>query len=284
MNRCKSFMAVLLTIVIIMINSMISYADAENQDNGKNNISMFGEESGAVSSVASGDISGNASGEGKKEYVTISFYSKNQLLKIVKIEKGGTVELWDPVPYPESYIFKGWYYKISETRGMLVTKDKTYDTDMNLYAYWEDDPNWRGPTAHYPSVEETLRQWEILHQMDITRIKTHGTRVEIKNITITKKGKLCLKVRGSHMPQSPIELQYSTSKKFAKGKTKIKVIKRAKNKSVKKFKKVTIKNLKKNKTYYIRARVKSEYNGQTFYSKWSKVQKVKMKKKQTKKK
>ena len=86
------------------------------------------------------------------------------------------------------------------------------------------------------------------------------------------------------MPQSPIELQYSTSKKFAKGKTKIKVIKRAKNKSVKKFKKVTIKNLKKNKTYYIRARVKSEYNGQTFYSKWSKVQKVKMKKKQTKKK
>ena len=284
MNRCKSFIAVLLTIVIIMINSTIFYADAENQGNGKNNISMSGEESGAVSSAASGDISGNASGEGKKEYVTISFYDDGKLVRTVQIERGSTVEWWEPEPYSECYIFKGWYYKISETRGMLVTKDKTYDTDMDLHAYWEDDPNWRGPTAHYPSVEETLRQWEILRQMDITRIKTHGTRVEIKNITITKKGKLCLKVRGSHMPQSPIELQYSTSKKFTKGKTKTKVIKRAKNTSVKKFKKVTIKNLKKNKTYYIRARVKSEYNGQTFYSKWSKVQKVKMKKKQIKKK
>ena len=83
------------------------------------------------------------------------------------------------------------------------------------------------------------------------------------------------------MPSSTIELQYSTSRQFTKGKTKTMVIKRNQNKSVKKFKKVTIKKLKKNKTYYIRARVqsqyKSQYNEKILYGYWSRVEKVKMK-------
>ena len=232
----------------------------------------------------SGNASGDVSGEGVKEYVTISFYDDEKLVKTVQIEKGSTIEWWEPEPYSECYIFKGWYYIISATTGMLVTKEKKYDTDMNLHAYWEHNPNWIGPTAWYPSSEEIQRQIEIRKKANKISFQTYHAEIAFKNISVQKNKRIHLKIRSTRMPQSPIELQYSTSKKFTKGKTKTKVIKRAKNKSVKKFKKVTIKNLKKNKTYYIRARVKSEYNGQTFYSKWSKVQKVKMKKKQTKKK
>ncbi|MBO4996718.1 MAG: hypothetical protein J6D02_01825 [Lachnospira sp.] len=282
MNRWKNFIALLLILVITITTGMITYVDAENQNNGENSTTASGEGSGAVSSDASGDISGDASGEGKKEYVTISFYNDGKLVKMVQVERGSTVEWWEPEPYSDHYIFKGWYYQISGNQGIFVTKTTNYDKDIKLHAYWEH--NWRGPVD--PINLEEKRQEFLKKQEEVKqiRIQTYKADIKIKNITIKKKGKLTLKIRSTRMSQSPIELQYSTSKKFIKGKTKTKVIKRVKNTSVKKFKKVTIKKLKKNKTYYIRARVKSEYNGQTFCSKWSKVQKVKMKKKQIKKK
>ena len=266
MNRWKSFMALLLMIVMITTNSTIFYVDADNQNNGENSITV------------SGEGSGDASGEGVKEYVTISFYDKKKLVKTIQIEKGSTIELWEP-NHTDYYVFKGWYYKISDTQGILVTKDKIYDKDMNLYAYWEHNPNWVGPTAEYPSLEERQKQQEIIRQFKKISFQTYHAKIVFKNISVQKNKRIHLKIRSTCMPQSPIELQYSTSKKFTKGKTKTKVIKRSKNTSVKKFKKVTIKNLKKNKTYYIRARVKTQYNGQTFYSKWSKVTKVNMKEK-----
>ena len=269
MNRWKSFMALLLMIVMITTNSTIFYVDADNQNNGENSITV------------SGEGSGDASGEGQKEYVTISFYDDGKLVKTVQIEKGSTIEWWEPIPRSEYYVFKGWCYLVEENKGVLVKKEKVYNNDMSLHAYWE---YVRKSPIVFPSLEERQRQQEIIRQSKKISFQTYHAEIAFKNISVQKNKRIHLKIRSTRMPQSPIELQYSTSKKFTKGKTKTKVIKRSKNTSVKKFKKVTIKNLKKNKTYYIRARVKTQYNGQTFYSKWSKVQKVKMKKKQIKKK
>ena len=67
------------------------------------------------------------------------------------------------------------------------------------------------------------------------------------------------------------QIQYSTSKKFAKG-NKTKTISKNKTTSY------TIKKLKKKKTYYVRIRTYKKVSGKTYYSEWSSVKKVKIKK------
>lgn len=67
------------------------------------------------------------------------------------------------------------------------------------------------------------------------------------------------------------QIQYSTSKKFAKG-NKTKTISKNKTTSC------TIKKLKKKKTYYVRIRTYKKVSGKTYYSEWSSVKKVKIKK------
>lgn len=64
------------------------------------------------------------------------------------------------------------------------------------------------------------------------------------------------------------QIQYSTSKKFAKG-NKTKTISKNKTTSY------TIKKLKKKKTYYVRIRTYKKISGKTYYSGWSSVKKVK---------
>ena len=67
------------------------------------------------------------------------------------------------------------------------------------------------------------------------------------------------------------QIQYSTSKKFAKG-NKTKTISKNKTTSY------TIKKLKKKKTYFIRIRAYKIADGKKVYGKWSSVKKVKVKK------
>lgn len=67
------------------------------------------------------------------------------------------------------------------------------------------------------------------------------------------------------------QIQYSTSKKFAKG-NKTKTISKNKTTSY------TIKKLKKKTTYYVRIRTYKKVSGKTYYSGWSSVKKVKIKK------
>ena len=67
------------------------------------------------------------------------------------------------------------------------------------------------------------------------------------------------------------QIQYSTSKKFAKG-NKTNTISKNKTTSY------TIKKLKKKKTYYVRIRTYKKVSGKTYYSGWSSVKKVKIKK------
>ena len=68
------------------------------------------------------------------------------------------------------------------------------------------------------------------------------------------------------------QVQYSTSKKFAKKKTQTKTIKKASKTSL------TVKKLKAKKTYYVRIRTYKTVKGKKYYSAWSKVKNVKTKK------
>ncbi|MCR5816169.1 MAG: fibronectin type III domain-containing protein, partial [Ruminococcus sp.] len=68
-------------------------------------------------------------------------------------------------------------------------------------------------------------------------------------------------------PVSGYQISYSTSQKFAKSKTK---------KSTKTS--ITINKLNKNKTYYVRVRTYKKVGNKIYYSKWSNVKKVKIKK------
>jgi len=66
---------------------------------------------------------------------------------------------------------------------------------------------------------------------------------------------------------SGYQIQYAANKKYKKAK-----------KTVTHKKQYVIKKLRKKKTYYIRVRAYTVYNGKTVYGRWSKVKKVKIKK------
>ena len=86
------------------------------------------------------------------------------------------------------------------------------------------------------------------------------------------KGSGAIKWKKISRNASGYELQYSTSKKFAKKATKTVLVKSYKTTSK------TIKKLKANKKYYVRIRTYRIVDGKKLYSKWSKSKSVKTKK------
>ena len=75
----------------------------------------------------------------------------------------------------------------------------------------------------------------------------------------------------SNTTVSGYEIQYSTDKKFNSN---VKTVTIKKNKTTS----TTIKNLTKNKKYYVRIRTYKTVSGKTYYSSWSSVKNVKIKK------
>lgn len=92
------------------------------------------------------------------------------------------------------------------------------------------------------------------------------TKIILKSVKAGGKGKIVVKWKKSAAAKG-YQLQYSTSKKFKSKKTK------TTNKTS-----LTIKKLKKKKTYYIRVRAYKTVNGKKSYGKWSSVKKIKIKK------
>ncbi len=92
----------------------------------------------------------------------------------------------------------------------------------------------------------------------LTSVKNNGSKKAVAKWNAVKK------VKG-------YEIQYSTSRDF-NNKAKIKKVKSASKESY------TINKLKKKKTYYVRLRTYKKANGTTFYSAWSNIKKVKIKK------
>lgn len=118
------------------------------------------------------------------------------------------------------------------------------------------------------------------HAVIVTFIKDY-TGTETKYFTIVPKGtkisklragsrKIKVTVRKQKTQTTGYEIQYATSRKFTKTKTKI--IK--KNTRLK----VLCKKLKRNTKYYVRVRTYIKVNGQKYYSSWSKIKSVKTKK------
>ena len=104
-----------------------------------------------------------------------------------------------------------------------------------------------------------------------TTAVTSPKATKIKSLKNTGKKKMTVKWKKVSGATGYI-LQYSTSKKFKKSKTKKITIK--KKTTVKKV----IKKLKKGKRYYVRIRTYKKASGTTKYSKWSKKKSVKIKK------
>ncbi len=103
-----------------------------------------------------------------------------------------------------------------------------------------------------------------------TPAKVTVKKTTLKSAKNAKDKKLVVKWK-KNTAGNGYQIQYSTSKKFAKG-NKTKTISKNKTTSY------TIKKLKKKKTYYVRIRTYKKVSGKTYYSEWSSVKKVKIKK------
>lgn len=104
---------------------------------------------------------------------------------------------------------------------------------------------------------------------------TTPAKVTVKKTTLKSaknaKGKKLVVKWDKNTAGNGYQIQYSTSKKFAKG-NKTKTISKNKTTSY------TIKKLKKKKTYYVRIRTYKKVSGKTYYSGWSSVKKATIKK------
>lgn len=104
---------------------------------------------------------------------------------------------------------------------------------------------------------------------------TTPAKVTVKKTTLKSaknaKGKKLVVKWGKNTAGNGYQVQYSTSKKFANG-NKTKTISKNKTTSL------TIKGLKKKKTYYVRIRTYKKVAGKTYYSSWSSVKKAKINK------
>ena len=184
------------------------------------------------------------------------------------------------IPVKYGYIFKGWnnkkdgrgnYYKYmywSSWRGRedsefdLAGKiaDSDYYTNLTLYAVWEKNENIPIPkndTVKNDTIPADEKPVKVIVKKSAIR-----KAVRTKN---NKKIKITLKkvagVKG-------YQIQYATSKKFTRKTTKMVKVK----KNIK-----TITKLKR-KVYYIRVRAYKTVKGKIYYSKWSNVKKVRIKK------
>lgn len=104
---------------------------------------------------------------------------------------------------------------------------------------------------------------------------TTPAKVTVKKTTLKSaknaKGKKLVVKWTKNTAGNGYQIQYSTSNKFAKG-NKTKTISKNKTTSL------TIKGLKKKKTYYVRIRTYKKVSGKTYYSGWSSVKKAKINK------
>ena len=193
---------------------------------------------------------------------------------------GTSMAIFHYIPVKYGYIFKGWnnkkdgrgnYYKYIYWRSWIGREDSKFDldgkiadsdryTNLTLYAVWEKNENIPIPkndTVKNDTIPADEKPVKVIVKKSAIR-----KAVRTKN---NKKIKITLKkvagVKG-------YQIQYATSKKFTRKTTKTVKVK----KNIK-----TITKLKR-KVYYIRVRAYKTVKGKIYYSKWSNVKKVRIKK------
>ena len=151
--------------------------------------------------------------------------------------------------------------------GTIYRENKEFKTETKTFTVESDNtpsestkpdptPNPSQPTTAAPATT--------------TQAKVTVKKTTLKSAKNAKGKKLVVKWK-KNTAGNGYQIQYSTSKKFAKG-NKTKTISKNKTTSY------TIKKLKKKKTYYVRIRTYKKVSGKTYYSGWSSVKKVKIKK------
>lgn len=151
--------------------------------------------------------------------------------------------------------------------GTIYRENKEFKTETKTFTVESDNtpsestkpdptPNPSQPTTAAPATT--------------TQVKVTVKKTTLKSAKNAKGKKLVVKWK-KNTAGNGYQIQYSISKKFAKG-NKTKTISKNKTTSY------TIKKLKKKKTYYVRIRTYKKVSGKTYYSGWSSVKKVKIKK------
>ena len=156
--------------------------------------------------------------------------------------------------------------------GTIYRENKEFKTETKTFTVESDNtpsestkpdptPNPSNPTPSQPTTAAPATT---------TPAKVTVKKTTLKSAKNAKGKKLVVKWK-KNTAGNGYQIQYSTSKKFAKG-NKTKTISKNKTTSY------TIKKLKKKKTYYVRIRTYKKVSGKTYYSGWSSVKKVKIKK------
>ena len=156
--------------------------------------------------------------------------------------------------------------------GTIYRENKEFKTETKTFTVESDNtpsestkpdptPNPSNPTPSQPTTAAPATT---------TPAKVTVKKTTLKSAKNAKGRKLVVKWK-KNTAGNGYQIQYSTSKKFAKG-NKTKTISKNKTTSY------TIKKLKKKKTYYVRIRTYKKVSGKTYYSGWSSVKKVKIKK------
>ena len=203
------------------------------------------------------------------EYATLNYgrYNINYVLNGGELSNGistyTTTSSFDfPKPRRNGYYFKGWYSN-SNMEEQSKVSSVAYGSagDMTLYAKWEEkssDTTKKTPSTAYRK-NTGKQKTSSVNKSKPKRVKS----LRIKNLKKRKLNAKWKKLKGV----SGYQVQYALSKKMKKAK-----LKNCKVASI------TIKKLKKRKTYYVRVRAYKYVNGKKVYGKWSSIKKIKIKK------
>lgn len=196
-----------------------------------------------------------------KKPVTVK---KTAISELENVSSGVSIT-WKKVSDVSGYIV---YRKISGSSKWVKIKilkgaGKTHYTDKAVKS--KNGKTYAYQVVTYKDAKGYARVTSVSKQKSITRLVA-PTKLKVSNV----KGK---KIQVRWKKQSKItgyQIQYSTSKTFAKGNKVVKVSKSAAKK--------TIAKLKKGKTYYVRIRTYTKNKTGTSYSAWSGKKTVKIKK------
>lgn len=198
---------------------------------------------------------------------------------------GTSMAIFHYIPVKYGYIFKGWnnkkdgrgnYYKYMYWRSWRGREDSEFDlagkiadsdyyTNLTLYAVWEKNENI--PIPKNDTVKnDTIKNDTI--PADEKPVKVIVKKSAIRKAVRTKNNKKIKITLKKVAGVKGYQIQYATSKKFTRKTTKTVKVK----KNIK-----TITKLKR-KVYYIRVRAYKTVKGKIYYSKWSNVKKVRIKK------
>ncbi len=177
-----------------------------------------------------------------------------------------------PIPTRTGYTFVGWY--TAKNSGEKISSTSIYDFDKNitLYALWKEN-SVENNTSDGTTTGENTAKKENPSDTDQTN-KSSDSGKTYKNTTKTSikklkniKGKK-IKVTIKQKKGYSYQIQIASNKRFTKNMKKYNTSKTS----------YTIKKLKKGKTYYVRVRTCKKIDGKKYYSKWSNIKKIKIKK------